>query len=175
MPITATVIPTRLDIILLNIQQHLMSSLSWVQQRVDIMDPDKLPVNKHPLGSNYLVLWPDVETPNIPIFQGAGRLDTRMTDRLNVHVRSAAALDEYASAQTWLTDPSLGHIFLRHQVWDALLNYLPTDSNSNLLTVNGLVPAPARKAKLEGEKKYWGESVLAFDVNYVLALTMPPY
>lgn len=175
----ATVVPTSLDVIILAVQARLIASLGWPAERVLVMDPalfDALDLT--PQADAFLLLWPDTETPDRPIFVGAGRLDTRATERILVEVRTRTALDEPQSRLVWLTDSvqGLGHIACaRHPVLDALIGWLPSDAAGDALTTCPLAPANGQRPTGDRKRPEWGRSTLYFDVQYVLKLTVPPY
>ena len=167
----AVPIPTTLDQIVLAVRTQLMAwpALSLPAERCLVTDPAKLTF--HPEGDAYLWIWPDFESADLPVLFGAGRLDCRMAERIEVGIRSRFAVDESSSALAWLTDATLGHCPLRTAVWDALIQWLPTDAVGNALTVEPLVPARGARPRLDPAEKEWGESVLAFEATYILALT----
>ena len=168
----ATVLPTRLDIIYLNIQTWLLRQLGFEPEQVLLMDPEALPAHKHPSNPQvYLVLWPAAESANAPIYRGADRLDTRLLERFEVTIRTRTALDDYKARQVWLTDPDIGHLQWRHQVWNALIGYTPTDDSENMLTAGPLEPAQSTRPRMTDEKHYYGESRIGLQFWYIAALT----
>lgn len=167
-----SVLRVSLDVIYLNLRQRLIDFLDLEDNQVLIMDPEALPANKHPANpDHYMLLWPAPEQANVPIFRGAGRLDTRLTERFIVTLRSAHLLDDYKERQIWLTDPGVGHLVLRNQIWDALLEYNPVDSSDNALTIGPLEPAQSTTPKSRDAKHYVGESNCGFQFIYMPALT----
>lgn len=168
----AAVIKTRLDLVLLGIQTRLIAALSWPAERVLIMDPDA--IDYDPQADHYLMIWPESESPNAPIFQGAGRYDTRVTERVTFTIRTRYMVDETTSLQAWLTDASQGHLRARHRVWDALVAYQVTDDGTesgNWLVACPIEPASGgRPRKTRQRAPGWGESSLSFSVTYVLDL-----
>ncbi|MBV8086825.1 MAG: hypothetical protein JO247_18625, partial [Chloroflexi bacterium] len=165
----ATVLRTGLAAIVLATQTQLQTLLGWGPERVAVVDPAKL--SFHPHGDAYLCLWVDLESYDRPILAGAGRGDTRATERLLVACRSRYAVDTATDATAWLTDGTLGHLALRLQVLNALVGWTPTDTgddSGNALTVQPLVPASGARPRLEPDEKEWGESILGFDATYEL-------
>lgn len=165
----ATVIPTTLDVIVLAVQQQLMAWLALPPERCVVTDPGKFTF--HHEADSYLWVWPDFEVTNLPVLFGAGRLDARITERIEVGIRSRLATDEATSAALWLTDQVLGHCLTRNAVWDALLQWTPMDLQGNDLTVGPLVPGRGGRPKLGTDEREWGESIIAFDATYILKLT----
>lgn len=169
-----TVLPTTLDVIYLAIRAQLQNFLSLQDNQVLVMDPEVLAAHKHPANPRlYLVLWPAPESVNQPVFRGAARLDTRLLERLQVTVRTATVLDDYKEREIWLLDQGIGHLRLRHQIWDALAGFNPVDGNENALTVGPLEPAQSSRPKLTDDKHYYGESYCGFQFWYVAKLTQP--
>lgn len=167
----ATVLPTRLDRVVLALQAQLESALGWPSERVLVVDPEKLSFD--PQADQYVCLWPETGFPEVPILEGAGRLDARHTVRLGVLARTRYAVDEPSSSLHWLTNSSLGHLVLLHNLWDALLNYQPTDtgdSAGNWLVVAPLVPVQSSRPRGRKPQKEWGESTLTFQFTYLLDL-----
>ena len=167
----ATVLPTTLDVIYLNIQAWLIRQLELQPMQVLLMDPEALPAHQHPSNPQmYLMLWPAPESANAPIFRGAGRLDTRFLERFEVTIRTRTALDDYKEKQIWLADPNIGHLRLRSQIWNALVEYTPTDDEENMLTDGPLEPAQSRTPKMTDTKHYWGQSAVGLQFWYIAAL-----
>lgn len=176
---------------MLAVQAQLMSVTAFPAERVLICDPESMDFNPH--GDQYLVLWPDAEPAMIGDVSGSGRINCQVTDRFFVYVRTRFAVDESSSALKWLTDSSLGHIALRHSVWNALIDFQAVDASNNIICfpiwpsaggrpwrgMQRFVSKKATQRRVEGKfapgqaapkDKSWGESVLAFDVRYQLAL-----
>src|SRR5438445_6030753 len=120
-----THIPTSLDLLMLGVRTQLMTALSFPGERVLLCDPESL--DFHPHGDQYVILWPDLEGNMLPDVAGSGRINCQMTDRFAVHVRTRFAVDESSQAVQWLTNASLGHIILRHKIWDALIDFQVRD------------------------------------------------
>lgn len=170
---------TELGPILLQLKIRLMDVLSWPAERVLLMDPDQSAY--HHQADQYLLLWPDSSSPDLPILEGAGRVDARASERIMVVLRTRLSLDEATSKQLWLTDATgLGHLHTRHLIWDALINFQVTDADTeegddpdeaNWLIVAPVTPAGGqrpRSGKLDA--KDWGETTQFFGLTYVLDL-----
>lgn len=169
----ATVVGTRLDVVLLAVRQQLLDRLGWPAERVLLIDPRWL-TQLHPHGDQYLCLWCDTESVNRPILQGAGRYDARLSERIDVAVRTRLGTDEATSARYWLLDATLGHNLAKWNVHNALTDWVPVDADGNWLAVKALHPAGNGKPKLDRVEKEWGESTLSWELTYQLALTIPP-
>lgn len=160
------------DGILAALQAQLVAWLDWPAERVLIVDPDKLTF--HPHGDQYLWLWPASESPDLPVFLGAGRYDFRETLRVEIGLRTRFGTDELTSDLFWMTDQTLGHGLARHKLWDALINFSPVDGNGNWLALAPVVPGQGGRPRMDDDEFQWGESVLGFEVLYDPALTLPP-
>lgn len=159
--------------ILLAVQAQLQLALSWGIERVCLVDPAKL--SFHPHGDSYVCVWPDTELANNGVYQGAGRLDFRLTRKLYVNLRTRAALDDSATSAVWMTDQTLGHGVGELGIWNALVEYMPVDSKGNQLSLAALTPVNGGKPRLDPEEKEWGETSFAFEVIYAPAIATPPY
>jgi hypothetical protein len=109
----------------------------------------------------------------VGVFRGASRLDTRLTERFIVTLRTATALDAYKDRPIWLTDPGVGHLRYRSMLWDALVGYCPQDESANMLTIGPLEPAESTKPKTKDEKRYFGESTIGLQFQYLPKLSAP--
>lgn len=171
----ATVLRVGLDTALLAVRAQLMASLGFPAERVLVCDPRALGV-EHPHGDSYLWLWVNMQVPDRPRFEGAGRYDRRAVVRLEVGVRTRTALDESTSALAWATHPTLGHCALWLAVCNALDAFQPNDAadptgaSGNWLVTQPLVPAPGGRPTLAKEEKEWGETVLGYDMTIALNL-----
>lgn len=162
-------IRTNLATVLLAIRDELVFRLNWPEERVLLLDPDEveLPLTQ---GDQFLCLWFDGESADGPIFEGAGRVDTREDVRLVVALYTRLAADERGSARAWLTGPALGHLAARHKILDALLCFQPEDEDENVLTFEPIHPAPLSKPHRDKKQTGWGESRLGFALGYLLDL-----
>lgn len=170
----STVIRTDLATVLLAVRTHLVAFLSWDPTRVLVVPPEKLTAPPH--YDSYLWLWKAQDSLDYPRFQGAGRFDRRATVRLEVGIRSRLGTDEVSEAVDWLADPTgtgLGHLQLWLRVCDAMDCFIPDDvgdGTGNWLVTQPIVPAGGGRPRIDPREIDWGESVLAYDVSFALAL-----
>lgn len=114
-------------------------------------------------------------SPDSGWFQGGGRFSCRVTERLEVQIRTRLALDPSGEARVWLTDAVIGHIQLRDKVLDALVSFIPTDADQNILTTDQLVMVPSKAPRQDGARGKpmdWGSETFTFEVNYDQVLTL---
>ncbi len=163
-------ITTDLGTLMLAFQQQLMAATGFPIERAIIGAPEEF--DFHPHGDQYLMLWPDIEGNDRPSTIGSGRINTDMTDRFGVMVRTRLALDDTPSGLIWLTNAQLGHLVLRQLVWNTLIDFQAQDQDENILNFPILPASGARagRGKRPPLDKTWGESTLWFDVTYQLAL-----
>ncbi len=88
-----------------------------------------------PQGDFIVFLWPDLESS--VLYPGAGRLDTRDSVRVVVEVATRLAGDEKQSSAEWLLNQKLGHLRMRHRVFDAFVGFWPTDVLGPVVTLSG--------------------------------------
>ncbi len=175
----ATVLRSDLYKIVLAVQARLMLRLGWPAERVLVADPrkfvDSRGVPLHPQADQYLVIWlADQGHPDMPVYDGAGRWDTRMTVRLAITLRTRFFVDEVSSSLAWLTDASLGHLEAVGDILNALVEFTPTDTaddTGNWHCVQGLNPAPVGAPEQEAKRDpEWGSSVIGFIAVYEVNL-----
>lgn len=114
-------------------------------------------------------VWVRVEdaTDDLPVYQGAGRLDTREDVTFSVTVRTRLGLDPVNADTEWLTNASLGHLYLVHKVAKALVEFHPSDGQGNLYSITPVEPRKAGKPRKDKVPE-WGESVRYFGLLYKL-------
>jgi len=102
---------------------------------------------------------------------GSGRVCAIIRRPLLVHIRTRFDVDMSDQDDSRLLDATYGHIPLEETVCNALLDFLPADDSSNLLTQEPMHPIdyPAEE-KQEGQASAWIESRLAFQLTYQLPL-----
>lgn len=162
-----TVLRTRLDVILLAVRQRLINELGWPPERVIVAKRDVLPFNAQ--ADQYCIIQPRSQVTEQPIVQGAGRVDTRVTRRVAVIVRTRLSLDESDRDLAWLTDATYGHLRTEHAVLNALQMYQPT-RGADWLACEPLRLVPVSQPEQDREQPEWGQSVAEFEVTYVLDL-----
>lgn len=163
--------------IVLACQARLMLRLSWPEERVIVADPKKF--KGHPQADQYLLLWlADQGSPDMPVFEGGGRFDTRMVVRFAVTLWTRYYADEVSSSKLWLTDGRqanpLGHLNTAGLILNALVGFTPTDTaddSGNWYCTQGINPAPVSAPNQEASRNpEWGHSVLGFVAVYELNL-----
>jgi hypothetical protein len=165
----SSVVRTRIDPILLAIQQQIMAVTGFPAERALIVDPEDLPFK--PQGDQFCCTWLMDGDWDLPILEGGGRVDARLRETVAVTLYTRFGTDVATSGLSWLTDASLGHAFWRHQILDALVLFQPTDANGNWLCSQPLVPRSTRRPRRERDEKNWGSSTVAFLVEYEAALS----
>ncbi len=155
------------------IRQRLTEVLSWPLERVLIADPADIG-DAHPQGDAYLCLWIDYTDPNLPTYEGGGRTDTRVTEKLAVCIRTRCGTDNAGEGAEWLVNKQLGHAKTRKDVWNALVAFPPADTSEenegDWFVTQGIAPADGTRPRREPLDKDWGESTLFFSVSYELDL-----
>jgi len=161
----ATVLRASLASILKAIQSQLMTFTGFPVERVRISArwPDPLAA----VGDQDLTIRPlgfKVQDKR------NSRLETRVYRRIGVMIRTRLGTDYYESGQSWLTDPTLGHIPLEETVLDALLNFIPLDNKfiQNWLSIP-LKLVGGEDPERQDEDSGNGVEILMFELEY-----MPP-
>lgn len=121
-------------------------------------------------AQNLLAIWSPPISADQNILHGAGRFDLRVRRTIDILARTRMSLDEYASSETFLTDPQFGHYILEEFVIDALQQSFLPDINNNHLLTEPLDFIGAAAAKHETEPTGWGETVLTFAFEMNLAV-----
>lgn len=168
-------LPTRLDIILLALQQQMMLILQWPAERVLIMDPDDLPGIMQ--ADQFLCMWPYEELPHEATQDPNGRVYPRMLARCGIQVFTRSIVDLATDSFAWMTDATVGHIKARHQVYDALLIFQPEDAATGRAIADcplhsKMTTTPRRgfPGQKRSETKEWGYSRINFTIDYQLAV-----
>jgi len=176
----AQVVPTRLDTIITHLQTRLVNFLGWPAERVLVVDPDYMPYDS--VADQYLMIFPEHDSLIGDIFDGAGRIDSRVSERIAITLRTRLSFDMATSNQSWLTDASLGHLLARHNILDALTCYQVVDNDDDSgNSGNWLLAQPMRlvgcgkpikpKIGMPTTAPGWGESRIVFEIVYVLNLS----
>ena len=167
----ATQIATTPDVLLLAIQTQVQTVTGLPYERVIIDAREDAEADETP-GQAEQVIFLRVADGQIDAetVQNHGRTCT--VERLVVSARLWTRLitDEINRDDLRITDPSMGHLVIRHQIYDALILFQPTDGAGDWLVSEPIKPrgsqAPRRRKKHPG----WARSVLDFTVFYQLAL-----
>lgn len=169
-------VPTSFDQILLQVKAKLMDGLAWTAPHVLIIDPNDMQVAGGQ-ADQYLMIWGGDDSTDRPIHDGAGRVDSRIRERLYVVLRTRLAVDEATKREKWMTHPSLGHWFFRHKILNALIAFQPTDNGDltgatgNWLVLEPIAPVSGQKPNgIPKSPPGWGQSTLIFEAYYQLAL-----
>lgn len=174
-----TVLRSDLRNTVLACQAQLMLRLGWPAERVLIADPDQYVdargVPLHAQADQYLMLWlADQGIPDMPVYEGAGRFDTRLSVRFAVTLYTRFMVDEVSSSLAWLTSASLGHMGAVSGVLNALVGFVPTDTgdgSGNWYCTQSINPAPVGTPRRERKRDpEWGVSVIGFVAVYELNL-----
>ena len=165
----ATVLRASLDQIVPPLLDRVASVTELPPERVFFTQRRRVPFNSQADSYVFLRLEDgDYDRPNV---LGAGRIDSRERVVLSATMRTRLSLDEADRDTVWLTEPSLGHLRLRHAVLDALICFVPLDDDGNWLVTEPIKPARHRRPEKEEQPDpSWGESSLFFEVVYELGL-----
>lgn len=161
----ATVLRTFPDSFTVALQAQLMTVLAWPAERVVVVDPDDVQ-ETHTQAEQHLALWPGDARPDLPIFQGAGRVDTRLAWTFELRLWTRCDLDEPNSSLLWLThqpvispaQAGLGHLYWLRQVYNAMVCFYPEDASQNAYLVQPLYPVGQTKPRRDKKQREWGSS-----------------
>ncbi len=162
----ATQIPTTPDILMLAIQAQVSSVTGFPYERVviDAREPgeaDEIP------GQAEQVIFLRV---------GNGRIDFKETLTVSARLWTRLNTDEHNRDDLRITDPSVGHLRVRHAIYDALIDFAPEDSQGNALYSEVMKPMDSTEPRRKKTpSKGWARSVLDFALYYQLALTQNTY
>ena len=165
---------------MLPIQAQLMSVLGFPAERV-LIAPLEVFNDYYPQGDQFVAIWPRDEHPDIPNYNGAGRINMEATVVIDVTLRTRYAVDETTSRLAWLTDTGLGHLIARAGIWNALVAFQPTDNgdltgnSGNWLCVQPIGPLVGRTPNAGAKVKPppppgWGSSTVSFELKYQMLL-----
>jgi hypothetical protein len=165
---------TQLQLILPDIKQRLMNVLDFPADRVFFWQGDGDPPF-HAEAQQYVWMTLEGEADDLPIMQGAGRIDARETQILRVVARTRVSLDPGDRHDIALMDQTYGILALAHLVKVALVDYFPVDVNGNILAMpmkprHGGNPRPIPKQEWM-EKTLWFEILYELDLPDILPMT----
>lgn len=170
------VIRSDLSKVLTVIQNQCCAVLEWPPERVIWTAPEEIE-DQHPQGDGYLCLWFDGGNIDDAVFDGAGRVDTRLQGRLNVCIRTRFGADNANEKQAALFDAELGHMVAILQVFDALTAFPPSDapgdtdgSVGNWLAIQPIRPQGVNRPRSRVRDRDWIESTATF--LFVLELNL---
>lgn len=170
----ATILPTRLHLLLPMIQQRLMDVLGFPAERVLISCRQEEDGEDHPQGLQYVRMRALGASPDMPVWEGAERVCPEHTRKLRVTLYTRLNTDPLGDDGVWATDPSLGHYAAEHLLYEALYAWFPTDTSGNAFTFEGLRPAPVQETRKDRANRSfdgWGRSSVECDIRYVLDIT----
>jgi len=164
----ATVKPSSIRTVLEAVQAWLVAQ--------EVLDADRIllvarPFTEVPLemGDADLLLRPGSFLPT-GNETGAGRYDTRIRRILEIAVRTRLEVDEVGQDLHWLRDDAR-HLALEEAVLAALEIFPPEDAAGNILLAEPMRLVDGTAAEKRKDKRGWGQSVLRFEMIYVLPLT----
>ncbi len=165
----AAVITTSMEVLLPLIEARLTYITELPAERILPWVGDEPP---HLQGDHDLVLKLGGIVPDTGWYVGGGRTSFRVTETLEVQIRTRLILDPTGVSRAWLTHATLGHVQLRKLVLDALVGYIPHDGDGNALIAEGLVPKTTQRPRPDtrGAVVNWGSETLAFEMNYLHTL-----
>lgn len=163
---------TRLDVVLPYLLDRLRSVTGLNESTCFLSQLEEMPFDG--MADQYLWLRVEDDADELPILQGAGRIDCREDQTVSVTVRTRSGLDQpqqdlYRLTGS-LTDATLGHLYMVHLVKDALVTFFPADSQGNLYAVAPLEPRPNRRPRRDKKQTEWLEKTLLFSFSYILDL-----
>lgn len=124
----------------------------------------------HSMGQWDVLIRPGALYSDLSVIASGGRFDTRVRRRLHVTVRTRLALDQTSDDIDWLLDLAEGHIPHEEAVNDAIHGLFPTDNAHNVLTYEPVKLLAASEPDPDHSDASWGQSVLDYDVPYIMAL-----
>lgn len=168
----ATQVATTPDVLLLAVQTQVIAFTGLPNERVVIdarEDDEDVEIAQ---AEQYVVLR--VETGLIVADNtvSAGRFC--VIERLNFSATlwTRLVLDESTRGDLLMTSASLGHLKQRANLYDALIDFLPTDSSSNALASEPIKPARSGRPRRPRNRAGWARSALDFVMPYQLLLTL---
>jgi hypothetical protein len=161
---------TQLDLILPPLRQRLMDVTGFPQERVLFIQGD---VTFHTQAEQYLVVKLEDEKDEEPIILGAGRHDVRELQVFSVTVRTRCSLDQAQESFIQLTDLTLGHLRIVHQVKDAMILFQPLDPvTGKWLVTEPILPQRGSRPESLPQEPEWMQKTLWFTLKYELNLSL---
>ena len=172
----ATVLPTRLHLILPRIKARLLQVLAFPEERV-LIGTDEQQNDPHPSGAAQFVrMWASGGNYNEGYWQGMERICTVYSRKVRVTLYTQLNVDPVYHDEKWAVDPAVGHYAREHLLFEALLAFFPVDEKGNQLTTEGLIPGFVSEAEKTRRANLgmngWGRSKLEVDVKYILDLNI---
>lgn len=128
-------IRSNLGVVLPLLQAHLAAMLQFPTYRV-VIQKHGGPLRIASLQADqYVVLRPEDEAYNRRQIQSAGRQDGRVDRGVSVVCWSRLNLDYHAQDYSWLLNPDYGEMDFENAVRNAVLTWIPTDSNNNVVAI----------------------------------------
>ena len=159
---------TYLPLILLDIQQRLMVVTGLPIECVVFSYSGVQPPSFQ--ADRVIEIRVDSSMTEDGIAVGAGRIDTRVWQRCIVVQWTRLEVDVDWQAQAMFTDPILGILYQRHQIFDALCTWHGTGASLTLYA--GTVKlGPVGRPNPVGDKVGWAHSEVAIEIPYCLALS----
>ena len=165
----AAVIRSKLSAILPLIKTQLMATTSFPTERVLISMRDVHPNVMQ--ADQYIVIRPRGSVTDEPIEIGAGRVDTRLSRRVAIILRTRLEIDQDHVDVEWLTNATYGHLDVEHQIINSLQDFQVIDGSANWLVVKPLKLGPVSDPNPVQEFTGWGQSVQEYEVKYEADLT----
>jgi hypothetical protein len=161
-------IPTTFDVLMLNIQQRLVSVLGFPPERI-LLDLDEDAKERSPAiqADQYVRVLDGGGDSDREPQDARGRVAPVVKETLIVALFTRLAVDDVNTKLQWLTDPANGNLRTRDSLWDALFCFQPMDTAGNWLVVEPLKVKNVRRPQDLGPKRPgWGRSGIEVEVKY---------
>lgn len=164
----ATVLATDLRTLLIDLRERIMDRLDFPAERVLIIARAKMPANLQ--ADQYVIIRVMGQKPDWNTEYGHGRVEHRVRRTLQIVLKTRLATDEVNEDFLWLTDKSLGHLDMEHELYDSLQTYSPIDVNDNALIYEPLVVTMVDRPLKEEVNEEWGESWIEVELPFIMRL-----
>lgn len=165
---TKAVIRADLKKVMTVLEQQCCAILEWPPERVIWTTPEEIE-DQHPQGDGYLCLWFGGGNINDAVFEGAGRVDTRLNGQLEVLIRTRFGADNANEKKAALFDAELGHTVAIIEVFDAMSAFNASDAAGDLdggignwLTIQPVKPQSVSRTRSRPKDRDWLESTAHF-------------